>query len=138
MINIFRYPDLDTVIAIHENILRQYGGLKGIRDRGILDGCLKSAFSGFGNEEFFKTPMEKIAKITVSLIRNHPFNDGNKRTGIAVMELLLNINGYKLKIDDDLLYKLANDIAIGKMLVADLIACLNKHALVQKNATLSF
>ena len=83
-----------------------FGGLKGIRDRGILDGCLKSAFSGFGNEEFFKTPMEKIAKITISLIRNHPFNDGNKRTGIAVMELLLNINGYKLKIDDDLLYKL--------------------------------
>lgn len=54
------------------------------------------------------------------------------------MELLLNMNGYKLKIDDDLLYKLANDIAIGKTLVSDLITSLNKHVIIQKTVMISF
>ena len=116
-----------TIITLHNMILQRYGGLSGIRDLNLLDAALKSGFAGFSDIEFYKLQLEKIAKISVTLIKNHPFNDGNKRTGIATMELLLNLNGYELTIDDDLLYELTIKISTGLFSEKDLTDTLSKH-----------
>ena len=56
----------------------------------------------FGGKDLYPTPAEKAAALAFSIIRNHPFIDGNKRTGHAAMEVFLILNGYEIwaSIDD--------------------------------------
>ena len=93
--------DTQTIVFLHDEIIKHYGGLGGIKNYNLLEACLSSGFAGFGDIELYKTTLEKIAKIAFSIIKNHPFNDGNKRTGIATMEFLLNLNNTELIISND-------------------------------------
>lgn len=100
MNNSFHTIDLDTVIKLHDDIIEHYGGLYGLRDRGSLEGALVSCFVTFEGIEFYRTSKEKIAKTVVSLVRLHPFVDGNKRTALAVLIVLSDLNGLQLKTFD--------------------------------------
>lgn len=119
--------NLQTIIFLHDEIINRYGGLGGIKNINLLEACLSSGFAGFGDFELYKTTLEKIAKITFSIIRNHPFNDGNKRTGIATMEFLLNLNNKELIISDDELYNITMDISTGKADEQKLSLILKQH-----------
>lgn len=119
--------NLQTIIFLHDEIISRYGGLGGIKNINLLEACLSSGFAGFGDFELYKTTLEKIAKITFSIIRNHPFNDGNKRTGIATMEFLLNLNNKELIISDDDLYNITMDISTGKADEQKLSLILKQH-----------
>jgi death on curing protein len=81
--------DLQEVLAIHQVLIQEFGGTHGVRDAGLLQSALERPFSGFGEVEFYKTPQEKAAAIVESIVKNHPFIDGNKRTGYVWMRLLL-------------------------------------------------
>ncbi len=85
---------LDDVLELHEEMIRVTGGKYGIKDSGLLDSALAQPQMTFGGEDFYPTLAEKAAALAFSLIQNHPFNDGNKRTGHAAMVLFLDINGY--------------------------------------------
>lgn len=100
MINSFHTIDLDTVVKLHDDRIENYGGLSGLRDRGTLEGALVSCFAIFDGIEFYPSTKEKIAKIVVSLVRLHPFVDGNKRTALAVLIVLSDLNGLNLKTFD--------------------------------------
>lgn len=119
--------NLQTIIFLHDEIISRYGGLGGIKNINLLEACLSSGFAGFGDFELYKTTLEKIAKITFSIIKNHPFNDGNKRTGIATMEFLLNLNNKELIISDDDLYNITMDISTGKADEQKLSLILKQH-----------
>ena len=86
-------------LAIHEEQLAEHGGLAGIRDRGLLESALArpqqiAAYAGDAGIA------ELAAAYAVGIMRNHPFSDGNKRTGFVLMELFLVLNGYALIADD--------------------------------------
>jgi death-on-curing protein len=81
--------DKEEVLQIHQVLIAQFGGSAGIRDEGLLDSALKRPFSGFGETEFYPSPHEKAAAILESIVKNHPFVDGNKRTGYVLMRLVL-------------------------------------------------
>lgn len=100
MSNSFHTIDLDTVVKLHDNRIEHYGGLYGLRDKGSLEGVLISCFATFDGIEFYPSTKEKIAKIVVSLVRLHPFVDGNKRTALAVLIVLSDLNGLQLKTFD--------------------------------------
>ena len=119
--------NLQTIIFLHDEIISRYGGLGGIKNINLLEASLSSGFAGFGDFELYKTTLEKIAKITFSIIKNHPFNDGNKRTGIATMEFLLNLNNKELIISDDDLYNITMDISTGKADEQKLSLILEQH-----------
>ena len=119
--------NLQTIIFLHDEIINRYGGLGGIKNINLLEACLSSGFAGFGDFELYKTTLEKIAKIAFSIIKNHPFNDGNKRTGIATMEFLLNLNNKELIISDDDLYNITMDISTGKADEQKLSLILEQH-----------
>ena len=119
--------NLQTIIFLHDEIISRYGGLGGIKNINLLEACLSSGFAGFGDFELYKTTLEKIAKIAFSIIKNHPFNDGNKRTGIATMEFLLNLNNKELIISDDDLYNITMDISTGKADEQKLSLILEQH-----------
>lgn len=67
----------------------------------------------FGGEELYPTLVDKAAALCFSLVLNHPFVDGNKRIGHAVMEITLKINGYELNASDDEQEQVILDLASG-------------------------
>ena len=81
--------DLQEVFEIHQVLIQEFGGSQGVRDEGLLKSAIERPFSGFGETEFYPTPEEKASAILESVIKNHPFIDGNKRTGYVLMRLIL-------------------------------------------------
>ena len=84
----------DTVLLLHEQSLAEHGGSPGIRDPGLLESALGKPQNlfGYGNPAIF----DLAASYAFGLVKNHPFLDGNKRTGFVVSVLFLELNGYHL------------------------------------------
>lgn len=95
------YLSLPEIIQLHVMILQQSGGAAGTRDFGALESALAQPGMTFGGVELYPTLPEKAAALCFSLVRNHPFVDGNKRTGHAAMEVFLDINGWELNASVD-------------------------------------
>ena len=86
------WVDDDLVIAIHDRQLLEHGGADGIRDQALLHAALGRPLNhlAYGSADI----IELAAKYTAGIIQNHPFIDGNKRTGFVVGVLFLELNGY--------------------------------------------
>ena len=91
-----RYLTLHEVLEAHEHILRQSGGQPSLLNLGALESALAQPRMTFGGQDLYPTIVEKAAALGFSLIQNHPFVDGNKRTAHAAMETFLVLNGYQL------------------------------------------
>lgn len=91
-----RYLSLSEALELHERIIAQTGGSSGLREVGGLESALAQPRMTFGGAELYPTIAEKAATLGFSIIQNHPFVDGNKRTGHAAMEIFLILNGYEL------------------------------------------
>ena len=81
--------DKDEVIRIHNVLIDEFGGSKGIRDVGLLESAISRPFQTFDNKDLYQSPIDKSSAIFESLIKNHPFVDGNKRTAYVLMRLIL-------------------------------------------------
>jgi death-on-curing protein len=88
---------LNEVLELYRRIIEQSGGTTGIRDLGQLESALAQPRMTFSGAELYPTIAEKAAALGFSLINNHPFADGNKRTGHAAMEIFLILNGYEIQ-----------------------------------------
>ncbi|MFY0605874.1 MAG: type II toxin-antitoxin system death-on-curing family toxin [Cyclobacteriaceae bacterium] len=77
------------VLEIHAILIERFGGSDGVRDKELLDSALKRPYQTFDRMELYPTPIEKAAAILESIVKNHPFTDGNKRTGYVLARLLL-------------------------------------------------
>ncbi|MGA2052479.1 MAG: Fic family protein [Opitutales bacterium] len=82
----------ETVKAIHQEVLRQHGGLDGLRDEGLLHSAVLSPQVTWGGEPLFSDPVKAAAAYLFYLCKNHPFNDGNKRTALACCLVVLKAN----------------------------------------------
>ena len=83
----------EKILLLHQLRAQETGGDAGVRDYGLLDSALESAYQTFDGEELFPSKEEKAAKLGFSLISNHAFVDGNKRIGMYVMLTFLEMNG---------------------------------------------
>ncbi len=81
----------ETVLALHERLLSEFGGAAGIRDEGLLESALNRPLHRFAYET--PTLFELAANYAFGLVRNHPFLDGNKRIGFVTAILFLELNG---------------------------------------------
>ena len=97
-----RYLAITEILEIYQRVMEQSGGLIGIRDFGALESAAAQPYVTFDGNELYPTLIEKAGALGFSLIQNHPFMDGNKRTGHAAMAMFLSINGYQIhaSIDD--------------------------------------
>jgi death on curing protein len=86
---------VDDVIAIHNTQVTQFGGLAGIRDRTLIEAAVGRPYTGY-----YPTIETKGAALLESLACNHGFIDGNKRTALVTLDLLLVRSGYRLRTDD--------------------------------------
>lgn len=89
-----RYLTLTEVLEIYHRIIEQSGGSAGISNIGGLESAIAQPRMTFGGEELYPTIVEKASALGFSLIKNHPFIDGNKRIGHAAMEVFLVLNGF--------------------------------------------
>jgi death-on-curing protein len=90
--------DPDVLLAAHDEQLEEHGGAAGIRDRGMFE----SALTRPQNLAVYGEPdaAALAAAYAFGIIKNHPFVDGNKRTGFVALELFLALNGFELTADD--------------------------------------
>jgi len=96
-----RYLTLIEVLELHRKILEQSGGALGIRDMGLLESAIAQPRMTFGGEDLYPSLLEKAAALGFSIIMNHPFVDGNKRTGHAVTETFLVLNRLEISSSVD-------------------------------------
>lgn len=80
--------ELRDVLNIHNILIDKFGGSKGVRDQGSLESAINRPFATFDNQDLYPTPWDKAAAILESILINHPFVDGNKRTAYVLMRLI--------------------------------------------------
>ena len=80
---------IEVVLGVHKVLIKKYGGANGVRDRRLLESAIKRPYQTFDGKELYETSESKAAAMIESIIKNHPFVDGNKRTGYAMMRLVL-------------------------------------------------
>ena len=89
------YLTIAEVLALHDVLIDEFGGSKGIRDLGALESALFRPRTGY-----YRDVIEEAAALFESLVQNHPFVDENKRVAFAVMDVFLRVNGWDLEVDD--------------------------------------
>lgn len=117
----------DKVLLLHQLMIAETGGSADVRDFGLLDSALESAYATFDGKELYPTKEEKAARIGYSLISNHAFVDGNKRIGIYVMFTFLEVNGIRLEATNDEVATVGLGIASGEMSHDDLLEWIKSH-----------
>jgi len=107
---------IDIAIYLHNLLIDEFGGSKGIRDRNSLEAALNRPFATFDGQDLYPTVVEKATAIFESIIINHPFIDGNKRTAYALFEyLLLNKGGIKIDATFEEKYQMVIKASTGEI-----------------------
>jgi death-on-curing protein len=109
------FLSLAEVLEIHRDQIERYGGHAGLRDLGLLQSALAMPAAGFGGRYLHADLLEMGAAYLFHIMQNHPFIDGNKRTGTVAAIVFLSLNGIELEADETQLEKLVIDVAKGKV-----------------------
>jgi death-on-curing protein len=119
---------LETVIDMHSELIAQSGGLDGVRDNNMLDASVNSPYHTFGGQYLYPTLQAMAAHLAFSLIKNHPFLDGNKRIGILSMLVFLDINGLPVTCTDSELVSIGLGLADSSIDETELIEWIISHS----------
>lgn len=111
----------ERVLLLYKLIVEATGGTFGIRSENLLESAIEAAYQTFDGEELFPTKIEKAARLGYGLISNHPFIDGNKRIGVYIMILFLEVNGIHMEFTDQEIEDIALSTASGNMKYEDIL-----------------
>ena len=118
---------IKTVLRLHELSIITYGGSQGIRDQGLMESAIARPYQTFGSEDLYPTVFEKAAALAESIIINHPFIDGNKRTGLLAMLIILEIGNFKITASNDDTYNFTIQISTGEMKFEEIVLWLKNN-----------
>lgn len=90
------YLSIEQVLAIHDQMVKRFGGSFGIRDLGLIDSAVARPQASFGGQDLYTNIFDKAAALLQSLLKNPPFVDGNKRTALTSAGLFMKKNGWEL------------------------------------------
>lgn len=99
------------ILLIHDELIEVYGGSHGVRDENLLESAIYQPYVSYGGIDLYPTIFDKAAALLRSLIKNHPFIDGNKRTAIVTAQIILEENGLKFTASMDITYDFLIDVA---------------------------
>jgi death-on-curing protein len=108
-----RYLTFGEVLELYKQVMQLSGGGVGIRDMAGLESALAQPRQTFGGQDLHPSLADKAATLCHSIVQNHPFLDGNKRTAHAALEVFLLLNGYEIKALVDEQEKIMLDMASG-------------------------
>lgn len=123
------FLEIADILDIHQILIEQFGGMSGIRDKGLLESALSQPQATFFGELLHPTIHEQAAAYLYHIAKNHPFLDGNKRTAYGAMEVFLRLNGYNLNLSDEEAYNMVMQVAQSEMTKEELSSLLEKHIL---------
>jgi death-on-curing protein len=118
---------VDDVLALHADQIAHYGGSTLLRDLGLLESALAMPAATFGRELLHPSIDEQAAAYLFYLVKNHPFVDGNKRTGLVATLAFLGLNDIRLEATDDELVNLVTGVAAGRITKAEVAVFVRRH-----------
>lgn len=110
-----QFLDVDDVLEIHATQLEVYGGGDGLRDCGLLESAVAQPQASFGGELAHEGLFAMAAAYLFHIVKNHPFVDGNKRTGLLAAIVFLDVNGIGIDHPSEALYELTMGVAEGRI-----------------------
>lgn len=121
----------DEVLAIHADQIARYGGAADLRDPGLLLSAIAQPEASFGGVLLHQDVFAMAAAYLFHIVQNHPFVDGNKRTGTAAALVFLDLNGFEVDCDGDALADLVIDVTLGTARKPEIAEFLRKHAIAR-------
>jgi death-on-curing protein len=94
-----KFLTLEQILRLHDAVIKKFGGLKGVRDSNLLFSSVESPKMSIFGEELYPSVFDKAAAYLFNIVCNHPFNDGNKRTGAGCAYLFLQLNKARIVFD---------------------------------------
>ena len=107
------FLEVQDLLSLHADQVALYGGTHGVRDMGLLESAIAQPRATFGGEYLHKGLFEMAAAYLFHLVKNHPFFDGNKRTGAVASLVFLDINGVEIDAPEGSIYDLTIAVAVG-------------------------
>lgn len=123
-----KYLTVKDVLLLHNMAIDTSGGSHGLRDFGLLESAVARPQSSFDGEDLYQTIFLKAGALVHSLLRNHAFVDGNKRTSMFSIMTFLELNGYKFDAKQKDVVDYALKIENEKLSVEEIAGWLKKHA----------
>ena len=121
-------PDLRRVLFAHTVLVERYGGSEGVRDLGSLKAAMQRPWGSSFGQEHFPGLHQRAAALCESIIRRHPFVDGNKRTGVTMGAYLLSIFGFEITASQRELEDFGVDVARGVLDTGQIADWFEKHS----------
>lgn len=109
------FLSIENVLSIHARMIKEFGGMPGVADQGLLESAVAMPTAGFAGEFLHKNLPAMAAAYLFHICKNHPFFDGNKRVAVVASEIFLNINGMQLDVDNEELKQLCLGVAAGEI-----------------------
>jgi death-on-curing protein len=106
--------EVHDALVLHERLLAAYGGAAGIRDEALLESAMSRPQQRFAYADRVDI-VEMASLYTAGIVRNHPFVDGNKRTGFVVGILFLELNGHRFTASEEDALRFVLDLAAGAL-----------------------
>jgi death-on-curing protein len=116
------------ILDFHMEQIDLYGGNHGVRDMKLLESAAAMPMSGFGDSYFHAFPFEMAAAYLFHIVQDHPFIDGNKRTGLATCLYFLELHGTEIEVGPDELERFVRSVATGQVLKPEITDFLEKHS----------
>lgn len=123
------YLSPEQVLYIHYRLIEQVGGTGGILDLGILLSAVNRPQTGFEGRDLYPDLFTKAAALMDSLVRNHPFVDGNKRTAITAAGLFLQLNGFILDVEPSEMVRFTLQCAQSQLTLEEISAWFQHHTI---------
>jgi death-on-curing protein len=119
---------LVDALEFHAEQIELYGGRHGVRDKELLESALAMPISGCGGNYFHVFPFEMAAAYLFHIVRDHPFLDGNKRTGLAACLYFLEFHGIEIEAEPDELERFVRSVAAGQVFNPEIAEFLEKNS----------
>jgi len=123
-----KYLEIEEVLAIHDNMIDTFGGRSLVHDFTMLHSAISRSQATFSGEDLYPNIFDKSAALIQSMILNHPFNDGNKRTAITACALFLHKNGWYLSLPKKRTIQFTLDIDSKKITFEQIAKWLKLHS----------
>ena len=115
----------EEVLVIHAAAIERFGGLDGLRDEGLLDSTLAQPFQTFDGADLYPSAIDKACRYAFGIISDHPFIDGNKRTGAALLGTYLRMSGIDFRPGHPVFLKAMLGVADGSVSYDALVGWVN-------------
>lgn len=118
---------IKIILRLHDLSIINYGGSQGIRDQGLMESAIARPYQTFDGKDLYPTVFEQASALAESIIINHPFIDGNKRTGLLAMLVILEMGSLKITASNDATYNFTIQISTGELKFEEIVLWLKNN-----------